>query len=46
MKTATRPELSPEPESDWINALSDEDCRLRDAKVEANGGGRVSSGSK
>jgi hypothetical protein len=44
MNTATQPELSPETESDWINALTDEACRLRDAEIEANGLGRVSSG--
>jgi len=37
-------EISPEVNPDRINALSDEACRLHDAEVEANGGGRVSSG--
>ena len=43
MNTETQPELSPETESDWINALTDEACRLHDAAVEAYGGGRGSS---
>jgi tetratricopeptide (TPR) repeat protein len=38
MNTATLPELSPETESDWINALTDEACRLHEAAVEAYGG--------
>src|SRR5215471_14171906 len=41
MNTAKQPELLPETESDWINALSDEACRLHDAAVEAYGAGRV-----
>jgi len=44
MNTATQPELLPETESDWINALTDEACRLRDAEIEANSGGRGSPG--
>jgi hypothetical protein len=43
MNTPTQPELSPETEYDWINASSDEACRLHDAEIEANGGERVSS---
>jgi tetratricopeptide (TPR) repeat protein len=40
MYTETQPELLPETESDWINALSGEACRLHDAAVEAHGAGR------
>jgi len=43
MTTAAHMEIMPETESDRINALSDEACRLHDAAVEANGGGRVTS---
>src|SRR5215510_7447643 len=41
MNTAKQTELLPETESDWINALSDEACRLHEAAVEAYGAGRV-----
>ncbi|HKC85909.1 MAG TPA: tetratricopeptide repeat protein, partial [Blastocatellia bacterium] len=41
MNTVKQPELLPETESDWINALSDEACRLHEAAVEAYGAGRV-----
>jgi hypothetical protein len=44
MNTATQPELLPETESDWINALTDEACRLHDAAVEAYGCGRGQNG--
>src|SRR5262249_5094602 len=40
MNTAKQSELLPETESDWINALSDEACRLHEAAVEAYGAGR------
>ncbi len=39
MKTAA--EISPETYSDWMNALSDEACRLHDEAVEAYGSGRI-----
>jgi tetratricopeptide (TPR) repeat protein len=41
MNTAAQLELSPETNSDWVNALTDEACRLHDAAVEAYGGGRI-----
>src|SRR5215470_6511338 len=41
MNTAKQPEILPETESDWINSLSDEACRLHEAAVEAYGAGRV-----
>jgi len=34
-------EISPEANSDWINASSDEACRLHDAAVDAYGGARI-----
>lgn len=41
MATTTQPEILPEADSDWINALSDEARRLHDAAVKAYGGGRA-----
>src|SRR5262245_61353687 len=41
MNIETQPELSPETESDWTDALTDEACRLHGVAVEAYGGGRV-----
>src|SRR5262245_44125005 len=41
MNTATQMEISPEANSDWINASSDEACRLHDAAVDAYGGARI-----
>src|SRR5215470_1432259 len=40
MTTAAQLGIMPENNSDWINALTDEACRLHDAAVEAYGGGR------
>src|SRR5262249_46581236 len=39
MTTAAQPQLLPMTDSNWINALTDEACRLHDAAVEAYGGG-------
>src|SRR5262245_19364011 len=41
MTTAGHMEIPPETDIDWINALSDEACRLHDVAVEAYGGGRI-----
>src|SRR5262249_31672647 len=41
METAAQPETMPEHNFDWINALSDEACRLHDAAVEAYGDGHI-----
>ncbi len=41
MNTGAQPAILPETDSDWINALTDEACRLHDAAVEAYGGGRL-----
>lgn len=40
MNAAAQMEILQETNSDWINALTDEACRLHDAAVEAYGGGR------
>src|SRR5215470_17653368 len=41
MTTEAQLEILPEAQSDWVNAISDEACRLHDAAVEAYGAGRV-----
>src|SRR5215510_10144092 len=41
MTTATQPESLSTTNSDWIDGLSEEACRLHDAGMEAYGGGRV-----
>jgi hypothetical protein len=44
MTTVAQPEIFPETDSDWINALTDKERRLRDAAVETSGGGRITDG--
>src|SRR5262245_62400848 len=41
MTTAAQPESLSTTNSDWIDGLSEEACRLHDAGMEAYGGGRV-----
>src|SRR5262249_2915493 len=41
MTTAAQPEIPPETDIDWINALTGEACRLHDVAVGAYGGGRI-----
>src|SRR5262245_32694974 len=41
MTTAAQLEIMPGPHSDWINALTDDACRLHDAALEAYDGERI-----
>src|SRR5262245_44618169 len=41
MNTAVQQEIMPETHYEWVNALSDEACRLHDLGLEAYGCGRL-----